>query len=292
VAVARHDDAVLDGVAADDAARGHGEGEGGIVGGRELVHQLAGGRPAVEHAGIALLEHHHAGALDARVVGIDGGRDEVGERHVGDEAAALVDVEHRFGALGPLGDAHLPVQQARLDAYVRNRLGQAECAAPDLPVVARLRRARARQVERPLLGRAALVDGREREVTGEAAGGGARVDPRELERDERQREVLGAVDEAAVLRVEVDGGEARVVELLEQRGLRRRPLVRLPAAGGDEPRDGPARHRASRLHQELVRVSIGEPPHQLADFVGRQRAKRVRGQRPWHGPRPFRTVTI
>ena len=93
VAVVRNDDAVFDGVAADDAAGGNGHIEDGIGGGRELVHQLARRRPAIEGAGIALFDDHDARALDAFVAGIDRGGDEVGEAHVGDEASALLDVQ-------------------------------------------------------------------------------------------------------------------------------------------------------------------------------------------------------
>ena len=87
------DDAVLDGVSAHDAAGRNLQVEDGIAGGGELVNQLLGRGSAVEDALVALFQNHHATALDARVVGVDGGGDEVGEGDVGDEAAALVHLQ-------------------------------------------------------------------------------------------------------------------------------------------------------------------------------------------------------
>ncbi len=82
--------------------------EDGIAGGGKLVDQLAGGRAAIEVAGVGLFQDHHAAALDARIVGIHGGGHEVGEAHVGDEAAALFHLQNRLFAVFPLGDATLP----------------------------------------------------------------------------------------------------------------------------------------------------------------------------------------
>ena len=87
------DDAVLDGVAADDAAGRDLQIEDGIAGGRELVDELLGRGAAIEDALVGFFEDHDATALDARIVGVDGGGDEVGEGDVGDEAAALVHLQ-------------------------------------------------------------------------------------------------------------------------------------------------------------------------------------------------------
>ena len=171
-----------------------------VARGGELVDQFAGGRAAVEGAGVGLFEDHHAGALDARIVGFDGGGHEVGEPHVGDEAAALLDLEHGLLALVPLGDAHLAAEHAGLDADVGDGLGEAEGAAPRLAVLAGLGGGAAGHVVVALLGGAAFVDGGEREASGQAAGGGAGVHPGEFERDQRQRQVLGTFDEAALRR--------------------------------------------------------------------------------------------
>ena len=73
---------------------GHAQAEDRVAGRGQLVDQLARGRAAVEGAGVGFLQNDHAAALDARVVGVDGGGDEIGEAHVGDEAAALVDLQH------------------------------------------------------------------------------------------------------------------------------------------------------------------------------------------------------
>jgi len=96
VAVVRNDDAVFDRVAADDAVRRHAHGEHRIRRRRQLVHHLLGGRAAVPGAGIAFLEDDHAARLDAWVSGVDRGGHEVGVAHVGDEAAALVDLQERL----------------------------------------------------------------------------------------------------------------------------------------------------------------------------------------------------
>ena len=159
------------------------------------------GVPRSQSAGVGFFEDDHATALDARVVGIDGGGDDVGEAHVGDEAAALVDLQHRFLAVLPLGDAHLAAQHAGFDADKRDRLGEGEGGADLLAVFAGLGRSGQRHVVGALLRRAALVDGGEAEVAGQAAGGGAGIHPGQLEGDQGQGEVLRAFDEAAVLRV-------------------------------------------------------------------------------------------
>ena len=54
---------------------------------------------------------------------------------------------------------------------------------------------------------------------GQAAGGGAGVHPGQFEGDQRQREVLRPLDEAALLRVHEDAGDAGFVEGLQQRLL-------------------------------------------------------------------------
>ena len=134
------DHAVLDGVAAHDAAGGNLEAEDGVAGGGELVHQLFGWGAAVEDALVGLFQNHHATALDARVVGVDRGGDKVGEGDVGDEAAALVHLQHRLLAVFPLGNAHFAAQHAGVDADVGDGLGEREGAAPGLAVFAGLRR--------------------------------------------------------------------------------------------------------------------------------------------------------
>ena len=85
-----NDHSVFYGVAADDPARRDFEIEDGVARRRELVHQFFGRGAVIENAFIALFENHHAAALDALIVGADGGGHEIGEGDVGDEAAALV----------------------------------------------------------------------------------------------------------------------------------------------------------------------------------------------------------
>ncbi len=119
VRVVGDDDPVLDRVAADDPAGGHFQVEDRIVGGGKLVNEFLGRRAAVPYARIAFFQNHHATALELGVVGFDGGRDDVGETHVGDEAAAFVHLQQRFPALLPFGDAHFARQHAGLHAHER-----------------------------------------------------------------------------------------------------------------------------------------------------------------------------
>src|ERR1051326_6784070 len=94
VTVARNNDAVLHIVTANDAARRHAQVEYRVAGRGELVDHLARRRAAVEDAGIAFFQNHHAAALDTFVVGIDGRSHEVGETDVSDEASALFDLQN------------------------------------------------------------------------------------------------------------------------------------------------------------------------------------------------------
>jgi hypothetical protein len=128
------------------------------------------------------LQHHQATALDARVGGLDRGGHEVREGHVGDEPTALLHLEQRLLVLSPLHDPHLAAQQPRLDADVRNRLGQRECAAQDRLSVGAGSRG---HVTPDLRGGAALANRREGEVLRKVADRGACIDPRQFERDER-----------------------------------------------------------------------------------------------------------
>jgi len=147
----------------------------------------------VEYALVGLFQDHEATALDARVVGVDCGGDEVGEGDVGDEAATLVHLQPGFFAILPLGNAHLAVQHAGVDAHVGDGFGEHEGAAPGLAVLSRLRRSGQRLVVGDLLLGAALVNGRESQEAGEAGGGRAAVHPGQLEGRQRQRQVLGPV---------------------------------------------------------------------------------------------------
>ena len=135
------------------------------------------------------------------------------------------------------------------------------------------------------------MDGRERQASGQAAGGGAGIHPGQLEGHQRQRQVLGALDEAAVLGVHEDGGDA---------GIRRRPgaapafravhscVLRAPSATSRAT--GPRATRARRLHQHLQIVAVGEAPQDLADVVAGQGAQVVGGvfgSGKCHGCAPF-----
>ena len=156
--VVGNDHTVLDRVAADDPARRYIETEYRVTGRRQLMHQLLGRRTAIVDARVVLLQDDHAAALDPVITGIDSGRDEVGERHVGDEAAALVHVQDRLLAFLPLLHRHLAAQYSRIHSHVGDRLGQREGASLYLAILARLRRRKSLHVLRLLLLRAPLVD--------------------------------------------------------------------------------------------------------------------------------------
>ena len=114
------------------------------------------------------------------------------------------------------------------------------------------------------------MDGREGEASGQAAGGGAGIDPGEFEGDQRERQVLGTVDEAALCRIHEDAGDAGSSNASSSSCFGGRPLVGVARARGDQARNGAARHGPRRLHQHLQIEAIGEAPQNLADIVAGQ----------------------
>ena len=124
------------------------------------MHQLAGRGAVVKDAGVGLFKDHDAAGLDARVGGVYGGGNEVGEAHVGDEATALFDLDHRLLAVFPLGDGDFAVKHAGIDTDVGDWLGEAECSSPRLAIFAGLGGGTQAHVVGLLFRRAALMDGR------------------------------------------------------------------------------------------------------------------------------------
>ena len=98
VIVVGNDDAVLHRVAADDAACRNLQAEDRIGGRRQLMHHLARRRAAIESPRITLLQNDDAASLDLLVGRLHRRGDEVGEAHVGDEASALIHLQHRLFA--------------------------------------------------------------------------------------------------------------------------------------------------------------------------------------------------
>ena len=129
------------------------------------MNHLAGRGAAIENARIAFFEDHHAAAFDALVARVDGSGHEVRESDVGDEAAALLHLQYGFFAGFPFGDAQLTVEHAGVHTDVRDRLGQAESAAPRLAILTRLRRSREFHVTILLFWSAAFVNRSERKTT-------------------------------------------------------------------------------------------------------------------------------
>ena len=135
VAEVGDDDAVLDGITSDDPAGRNPETEDGISRGRKLMHEFSRGHAAVVGSRVALLENHDAASLDPRIAAVDGRGREIRESHVGDEAPPLLDLQHGLPAIGPVRNPDAAAQQAGFHAHVRQRLGEAEGPAPDLPVL-------------------------------------------------------------------------------------------------------------------------------------------------------------
>ena len=153
----------------------------------------------------------------------------------------------------------------------------ANAARTCLRLFARFHRRRGGDIFRALLRRAAFMDGRQAEIAGQTAGGGPGVHPGQFKRNHRQRKIFGPGDETALLRVKKSGGDTAFVKVREQRGLVRRPFVRIAPAAGDEPRDRPAGHVARGLNEHLQFIAIGKAPHDLADVIAGQGLKgRVR----------------
>ena len=127
------------------------------------------------------------------------------------------------------------------------------------------------------------MDGRKRQAAGQAAGGGAGIHPGQLEGHQRQRQVLGPFDEAALVGVHEDAGDAGFVEGLEQGLLFGGPFVGVAGACGYQAGHRAARHGAHGLHQHLQVVAVGEAPQDLADIVARQGAQVLGGvlHRSW-----------
>ena len=164
----------------------------------------------------------------------------------------------------------LAAEHAGIDADVGDGLGEGEGAAPGLAVFTRLRRGGEGHVAGDLLLGAALVDGREGEEAGQAGGGRAAIDPGQFKGGQREGEVLGAGDEAALFRLHEGGGDAGAVEGFEHLGLGGGPLVGVALAGGDQARDRSAGHAAGGLHEHLQVVAVGEAPKDLAHRVSRE----------------------
>ena len=178
----------------------------------------------------------------------------------------------RVLALLPRGDADLAAKHAGFDADVGDWLGQAESAAPGLAVFAGLGRGGEGHVAIALFLRAALVNRGEGEASGQAAGGGAGIDPGEFEGDQGEREVLRPFDEAALRGIHEDSGDSGFIEGVEQGRFLRGPLVGVAGAGGHQAGDRSARHGADTLHQHLQVVTVGEAPEDLPDIIAGQGA--------------------
>ena len=114
------------------------------------------------------------------------------------------------------------------------------------------------------------MDGRQCQESGQAGGRRAAVYPGQLEGRQRQRQVFGAGDEAALFRFHEGRGDAGAVKGLHHLALAGGPLVGVALTGGHQPRHGAPRHTAGRLHQHLQIETVCKPPLNLAHRVARE----------------------
>ena len=115
-------------------------------------------------------------------LGIHGGGDHVGEAHVGDEATAFFDLQYRFLALFPFGDADFAAQHAGFDPDERDGLGKGEGGADLAAVFAGFGRRSQGHVVSRCSGVPRSWMGRKTEIARQAAGGRARRPPRPVRR--------------------------------------------------------------------------------------------------------------
>jgi len=127
----------------------------------------------------------------------------------------------------------------------------------------------------------ALVDGGEGQVACQGAGRGPGVHPGQFEGDQGQGHVFGPFDEAALMRVEEDGGDAGFVEGGEELFLLRGPFVGVAHAVGHEPGHQAPRHGTGRGHGHLEIEALGVAPHDLSDVVARERTKSFHSVPAW-----------
>src|ERR1019366_4340782 len=110
------------------------------------MDQLFGCCSRIEDAFVGVLKNDDATAFDLRIVRCHSSGDKVCECDVGDEAPALVDLQPRLLAIFPFGNADLSVEHARVDADVRNGLGEHKRSAPRLALFTGPRWSRTRLV--------------------------------------------------------------------------------------------------------------------------------------------------
>jgi hypothetical protein len=168
-------------------------------------------------------------------------------------------------------------QHPGFDADEGDGLGEREGGADLLAVLTGFERRGEGQIMITLRGGAALMDGGQAEIAGQAGGGRPGVHPGKLEGNQRQRQVLRPFNEAAMLRIKESSSDAALIECGQQTGLFGRPFVGIAPALGDQPGDRTARHGPGGLDEHGEVVPVGEAPHDLAQVVPGQRLERRRG---------------
>ncbi len=234
------------------------------------MDHFLGGCATIEDAWITLFQNDHAASLDSFIARVDGGGHKVREANVGDEPAALFHLEDGLFPRLPLDDAHLAVEHAGVHADIRNRLGQAESAAPGLAILAGLWGCRKLHVTILLLGGTALVNWCQGQTSSEAGGSSASVHPSQLKGHKSQREVSGSRNESTLFRIHKDRRDARLVKSVQHLRLGGGPLVGITAALRYQAGNGAARNGSNRLNQHLEVIAVSKAPLNLASSVGRE----------------------
>ncbi len=147
------------------------------------MHELLGRSAAIPSPGVSFFQDDHAGALDPLIVRIDGRGDYVRKAHVGNEPAALLDLQNGFLAVLPFHDPDFPSQHPGFDADEGDGLGEREGGADLLAVLAGFEWRGQGQVMIPLLRGAALMNGRQAKVAGQAGRCRSGIHPGKLEGD-------------------------------------------------------------------------------------------------------------
>jgi hypothetical protein len=99
--------------------------------------------------------------------------------------------------------------------------------------------------------RTSFMNRRECKATRQARGCCASVDPSELKSDQRQCQVFGTGEQASFFWFHEDGGNASLIERVEEGRFALGPLVGIPAPIRNQPSHRASSDGSGGLHQEL-----------------------------------------
>src|SRR5262249_46817957 len=142
-------------------------------------------------------------------------------------------------------------EHAGVDADVRDGFSEGKCSTQRFAVFAGLYRSSKAHVVLNLLRSATFVNRRERKTSCEASGGGATIDPRELECDQGERKIFGSRKQSAMLGIHKHCCYARTVICREQFVLAFCPFVVVSFANGNKSSYGSTRYCTCGLDKHL-----------------------------------------